>query len=132
MIHMTTNTASAPTIFSLADRAAAGRRAIENCPTAFDDLQGEGDRELVDHAAASDENVNAALDAIGEIHTDQAHLLGQYLAEQLVEDAIEAEYRKQLGTYRSEHRIALTSDDAAAAYEPEDPKHPDFLNRLGV
>lgn len=129
---MTTTTASAPAVITPAERAAAGRQAIADCPTAFDELQGEGDRELVDHAAASDENVIAALDAIGELHADQTHLLGQYLAEQLVEDAIEAEYRKQLGSYRAERRTTVSEADAALAYEPNDPKHPDYLNRLGV
>lgn len=129
---MTTTAASALTAISPAERAAAGRQAIADCPTAFDELQGEGDRELVDHAASNDDNVNAALDAIGEIHADQAHLLGQYLAEQLVEDAIEAEYRKQLGAYRAERRTTVPDQETALAYEPTDPKHPDFLDRLGV
>lgn len=129
---MTTTTASVPAVITPAERAAAGRQAIADCPTAFDELQGEGDRELVDHAAASDDNVIAALDAIGELHTDQTHLLGQYLAEQLVEDAIEAEYRKQLGSYRAARRTTVSEADAALAYEPNDPKHPDYLNRLGV
>jgi hypothetical protein len=129
---MTTTTAPAPAVTTPAERAAAGRHAIANCPTAFEELQGEGDRELVEHAAANDDNVNAALDAIGEIHADQAHLLGRYLAEQLVEDAIEAEYRKQLGSYRAARRTTVSDEDAALAYDPTDPKHPDYLSRLGV
>jgi hypothetical protein len=129
---MTTTAASAPTVISPAERAAAGRQAIADCPTAFDDLQGDGDRDLVDFAASNDENVIAALDAIGELHADQTHLLGQYLAEQLVEDAIEAEARKQLASYRAARRTTVSNEDAALAYEPTDPKHPDFLDRLGV
>jgi hypothetical protein len=129
---MTTTAASAPTVITPAERAAAGRQAIADCPTAFDDLRGDGDRDLVDHAASNDDNVNAALDAIGELHADQAHLLGQYLAEQLVEDAIEAEARKQLASYRAARRTVVSDEDAALAYEPNSPKHPDFLDRLGV
>jgi hypothetical protein len=131
MSAMTTTAATALVTISPAERAAAGRQAIADCPTAFDDLQGDGDRELVDFAASSDDNVNAALDAIGELHADQTHLLGQYLAEQLVEHAIEAEYRKQLGDYRSRPKVVADAD-AALAYESTDPKHPNFLDRLGV
>ena len=129
---MTITTAPEPATISPADRAAAARKSISDCPTAFDELKGEGDRELFEHAAASDDNVNAALDAIGELHSDQVHLLGQYLAEQLVEDAIEAEYQKQLGAYRAERRTVVSAEDAALAYELNDPKHPGFLDRLGV
>lgn len=129
---MTTTTAPAPTATSPAERAAAGRQAIADCPEAFEELRGEGDRELVDHAASNDENVNAALDTIGELSAEEAPYLGKFLAEQLVEDAIEAEYRKQLGSYRAARRTAVSEEDMALAYEPNDPKHPDFLNRLGV
>lgn len=51
---------------------------------------------------------------------------------QLVEDALEAECQKQLDSYRSECRTAFTDEDADLSYEPTDPKHPGFLNRLGA
>lgn len=129
---MTTTAASAPAVITPAERAAAGRQAIADCPTAFENLRGDGDQELVDFAASNDENVNAALDTIGELGEDEAHLLGQYLAEQLVEDAIEAEARKQLSAYRAAQRTSAPVADQRLGYEPNDPKHPDFLDRLGV
>jgi hypothetical protein len=129
---MTTTAASAPTALTPAERAAAGRQAIADCPEAFENLRGDGDQDLVDFASSNDENVNAALDTIGELGPDEAHLLGQYLAEQLVEDAVEAEARKQLGAYRAAQRTTVSDTDQALAYEPTDPKHPGFLDRLGV
>lgn len=93
------NTA-APTVTTSAERAAAGRQAIADCPEAFEDLRGEGDRELVEQAAANDENILKALATVGELTADQAPYLGKFLAEQLVEDAVEAEYQKQLDSYR--------------------------------
>jgi hypothetical protein len=131
MSAMTPMQASALIVISPAERAAAGRQAIADCPEAFEELHGEGDRELVEHAAASDDNVNAALDTIGELNADEAPYLGKFLAEQLVEDAIQAEYRKQLGAYRAAPRTA-SDEEAAVAYEPTDPKHPGYLDRLGV
>lgn len=132
MTAMTTTTAAAPTVTTPAERAAAGRQAIADCPEAFDELQGEGDRELVEHAASNDENVLQALDAIGELTADELPYLGKFLAEQLVEDAIEAETQKQLGAYRAARRTTVTAEDASLAYEPTDPKHPGFLDRVGV
>lgn len=129
---MTTTAASAPTALTPSERAAAGRQAIADCPEAFENLRGDGDQDLVDFASSNDENVNAALDTIGELGPDEAHLLGQYLAEQLVEDAVEAEARKQLGAYRAAQRTVVSDTDQALAYEPTDPKHPGFLDRLGV
>lgn len=132
MSAMTTTTAAAPTATTPAERAAAGRQAIADCPEAFEELQGEGDRELVEHAASSDENVLQALDAIGELTADELPYLGKYLAEQLVEDAIEAETQKQLGAYRAARRTMIVTEDNSLAYEPNDPKHPDFLDRVGA
>jgi len=129
---MTTTTAPAPTAISPAERAAAGRQAIADCPEAFEELQGDGDRDLVEFAAANDENVNAALETIGELSAEEAPYLGKFLAEQLVEDAIEAEARKQLASYRAARRTALSDEDTALAYEPNNPKHPDFLDRICV
>jgi hypothetical protein len=107
-----------------AERAEAGRRAIAECPTAFEELRGEGDEQLVEYAARDDLKVLAALDAIGELSAEELPRLGQFLAEQLVEDAVEAEATKQLGHYRAERRETADSRDA---YELNDPKHPDFL-----
>ncbi|SDQ18601.1 hypothetical protein SAMN04489738_0574 [Pseudarthrobacter chlorophenolicus] len=132
MSAMTTSTAAAPTVTTPAERAAAGRQAIADCPEAFEELQGEGDRELVEHAASKDENILQALEAIGELSTDEAPYLGKFLAEQLVEDAIEAETQKQLGAYRAARRNAAHAADQALAYEANDPKHPDFLDRIGA
>jgi hypothetical protein len=132
MSAMTTTTVSAPAEITPAERAAAGRQAITDCPEAFDELRGEGDRDLVEFAASNDDNVNAALDAIGELSAEEAPYMGKFLAEQLVEDAIEAEASKQLASYRAARRTVVSEEDAALAYEPNDPKHPDFLNRLGV
>lgn len=74
--HMTTavatTTSAAPTLTTSAERAAAGRQAIADCPEAFEELQGEGDRELVEQAAEDDENVLKALDTVGELTADQA------------------------------------------------------------
>jgi hypothetical protein len=131
MSAMTTTSVSAPAEITPAERAAAGRQAIADCPEAFDELRGEGDRDLVEFAASNDDNVNAALDTIGELTEEEAPYLGKYLAEQLVEDAIEAEARKQFASYRAARRTAVVQDQDLA-YEPNDPKHPDFLNRLGV
>jgi len=130
--HMTTTTAAAPTVTTSAERAAAARQAITECPEAFEELRGEGDRELVEQASANDENVLKALATVGKLTADQAPYLGKFLAEQLVEDAVEAEYQKQLDSYRSECRTAFTDEDADLAYEPTDPKHPGFLSRVGA
>jgi hypothetical protein len=126
---MTTSTESllALSVTTDAERAEAGRRAIAECPTAFEELRGEGDELLVEYASRDDLKVLAALDAIGELSAEELPQLGQLLAEQLVEDAIEAEAAKQLGRYRAERREIADSRDA---YELNDPKHPDFLERL--
>lgn len=118
---------SAPAITDAA-RAEAGRQAIASCPEAFSDLRGEGDEQLVEFAAKDDLKVLAALDAIGEVSDEEQPLLGKYLAEQLVEDAVEAEAAKQLGAYRAA-RASLTGTDTLA-YEPNDPKHPGYLDRV--
>lgn len=123
---MTISAAPAVTASTPADRAAAGRQAIADCPEAFDELRGEGDRELLDHAASIDTNVVAALDAIGAVPQYQSHLLGKFLAEQIVEDAIDAEATKQLGAYRAAKAVETVIDPEA--YEANDPKHPDFLD----
>lgn len=86
----------------------------------------------MDQAAANDENILKALATVGELTADQAPHLGKFLAEQLVEDAVEAEYRKQLDSYRSEGRTAFTDEHADLAYEPTDPKHPRILDRTGA
>lgn len=122
---MTISAAPAVTASTPADRAAAGRQAIADCPEAFNELSGEGDRELLDHAASTDANVVAALDAIGAVPQHQSHLLGKFLAEQIVEDAIGAEATKQLGAYRAAKATEIATDPEA--YEVNDPKHPDFL-----
>lgn len=80
-------------------------------------------------AAANDENVLKALDTLGELTADQASYLGKFLAEQLFEDA---EYQKQLESYRSARQTVFTDEDAVLAYEPTDPKHPGFLDRVGA
>lgn len=132
MSAMTTTTAAAPTATTPAERAAIGRQAIADCPEAFENLRGDGDRDLVEFAAADDQKVLAALDAIGELSEDEAPFLGQYLAEQLVEDAVEAEAGKHLRAYRSARLNAAPAADQALAYEANDPKHPDFLVRIGA
>lgn len=130
--HITTTSAAAPTVTTSAERAAAARQAIADCPAAFEELRGEGDRELVEQAAANDENVLKALATVGELTADQAPYLGKLLAEQLVEDAVEAECQKQLDSYRSERRTAFTDEDPDLACEPTDPKNSGFLNRVGA
>jgi hypothetical protein len=115
-----------------AERAAAGRQAIADCPEAFGELQGEGDRELVEDAASNDDNVLQALATVGELTADQTPYLGKFLAEQLFEDAAEAEYQQQLDSYRAERRTAFTDEAADLAYEATDPKHPGFLDRAGA
>jgi len=128
---MTTSAATVLTASTPATRAAAaGRQAIADCPAAFEELRGEGDRELFEHAASNATSVVAALDAIGAVPHYQSHLLGKFLAEQIVEDAIGAEATKQLGAYRAGKATEIVIDPAA--YESNDPKHPDFLDRLGV
>jgi hypothetical protein len=77
---MTTTIAAAPTATTPAERAAAGREAIADCPEAFEDLQGDGDRELVEHAASKDENVLRALETIGDFSSDELPYLGKFLA----------------------------------------------------
>ncbi|MGY4541384.1 hypothetical protein ACVWY0_001293 [Arthrobacter sp. UYNi723] len=129
---MTATTAAAPTVTTSAQRAAAGRQAIADCLEAFEDLRGEGDRELVEQAAANDENVLKALDTVGELTADQAPYLGKFLAEQLFEGAVEAEYQRQLDSYRSARPAAFIDEDADLAYEPTDPKHSGFLDRAGA
>ena len=118
---------SAPADFALtdADRAEAGRQAITSCPEAFDELRGEGDEQLVEFAAKDDAKILAALDAIGELPASDLPLLGKFLAEQLVEDAIEAEYTKQLGGYRAAKAAETVIDPLS--YEVTDRKHPGFL-----
>lgn len=96
----------------------------------MENLRGDGDDELLAYAASDDARVVEALDAIGELPAEDLPSLGRLLAEQLVEDAIEAEAAKQLGAYRAA-KAAVTVIDPAA-YEVTDPKHPDFLNRIGV
>ncbi|MET3172948.1 UNVERIFIED_ORG: hypothetical protein ABIB52_000776 [Arthrobacter sp. UYCu721] len=130
--HMITTSAAAPTVTTSAQRAAAGRQAIADCPEAFEDLRGEGDRERVEQAATNDEDVLKALATVGELTADQAPYLGKFLAEQLFADAADAEYQKQLDSYRSARRTAFTDEDADLAYEPTDPKHPGFPNRVGA
>lgn len=126
--HMTTETVAAPTATTDAERAEAGRQAIATCPEAFENLSGEGDQQLVEYAARDDAKVLAALDTIGELTAEQQPYLGQYLAEQLVEDAIEAESVKQLGAYRAARQAQTVIDPLA--YEENDPKHPDYLDRV--
>lgn len=125
---MTTTAAAAPTATTDADRAEAGRQAIATCPEAFEELSGEGDQQLVEYAAKDDAKVLAALDAIGELTAEQQPYLGKFLAEQLVEDAIEAESVKQLGAYRAARRTQISIDPLA--YEENDPKHPGYLDRV--
>ncbi|HEX9086742.1 MAG TPA: hypothetical protein VF867_04370 [Arthrobacter sp.] len=123
---MTTSAAPTLTASTPAARAAAGRQAIADCPEAFEELRGEGDRELLEHAASIDTNVIAALDTIGAVPQHQSHLLGKFLAEQIVEDAIDAEATKQLGAYRAAKATEIVTDPAA--YDYSDPKHPAFLD----
>ena len=129
----TTATAAAPTVTTSAERAAVGRQAIADCPEAFEELRGEGDQELVDQAASNDENILKALATVGDLTADQAPYLGKFLAEQLFDDAVEAEYQKQLDSYRAERQTVFTDEDADLAYEAAtDPKHPGFLDRVGA
>lgn len=120
-----TSAPEAPYALTDADRAEAGRQAIANCPEAFDELRGEGDEQLVEFAAKDDAKVLAALDTIGELSEAELPQLGKYLAEQLVEDAIEAEYTKQLGGYRAAKAAETVIDPLS--YEVTDRKHPNFL-----
>lgn len=126
MSDMTTTAAAAPT--TDADRAEAGRQAIATCPEAFEELSGDGDQQLVEHAAKDDAKVLAALASIGELTAEQQPYLGKFLAEQLVEDAIEAESVKQLGAYRAARQAQVTIDPLA--YDENDPKHPAYLDRV--
>lgn len=128
MRRMKTSATAAAPAQSDADRAEAGRQAIANCPEAFEDLRGEGDEQLVEFAARDDASVIYALDRIGELTEAELPLLGKYLAEQLVEDAVEAEAAKQLGAYRAARATQVTVDPLA--YELNDPKHPDYLERV--
>jgi hypothetical protein len=128
----TTATPAAPTVSSSAERAAAGRQAIADCPEAFEDLRGEVDQDLVELAASDDENVLKALDTAGDLPADEAPYLGKFLAEQLFEDAMDAEYQQQLASYRAERDTAFTDEDANLAYEATDPKHPGFMDCAGA
>lgn len=128
MSDMTTTAAAAPTATTDTACAEAGRQAIATCPEAFEELRGEGDQQLVEYAAKDDAKVIAALDAIGELTDEQLPYLGKFLAEQLVEDAIEAESVKQLGAYRAARQTRNSIDPLA--YEETDPKHPGYLDRV--
>lgn len=125
---MTTTAAAAPTATTDADRAEAGRQAIATCPEAFEELRGEGDQQLVEYAAKDDAKVLAALNTIGKLAPEQLPYLGKFLAEQLVEDAIEAESVKQLGAYRATRQARTATDPLS--YEETDPKHPGYLDRV--
>lgn len=126
-VHMRRMTATSAPALTDAARAEAGRQAIANCPYAFEELR-DGDEQLVECAARDDLKVLAALDTIGDLTEDELPHLGKYLAEQLVEDAIEAEAAKQLGAYRAARAMQITIDPLA--YEVNDPKHPDYLDRI--
>lgn len=104
------------------ERAIAGRRAIEADAHAFDDLTGEGDSDLVEYELRDDAKVLHAIEDLGQLEASHVEHFGQYLAEQLVENAIQAESDHWLGRYRAERQEAPA--DQADAYEPEDPKHP--------
>jgi hypothetical protein len=125
--HMTTartTAPAAPTVFSSAELADAGRQAIVACPESFEDLRGEGDQELVELAASDDENILKALATVGDLPADEAPYLGKFLAEQLFEDAMDAEYQQQLASYCAERHTVFTDEDADLAYEATDPSTP--------
>lgn len=107
-----------------AECAAAGRTAIDTDGHAFDDLTGEGDSDLVAHEAADDAKVLRAIADLGDLEAGDAEHFGQYLAEQLVENAVQAEADHWLGRYRAERHHDAPAADQADAYEPEDPKNP--------
>lgn len=115
-----------------AEKLTAARTALESCETAFEELQGDGDEDLVRHELSNDDAVLRAVADISDLTDEEAADFGRYLAEKLVENAVEAEAAKQLRSYRAARHLTVVPDDQRLAYEPNDPKHPDFLDRIGA
>lgn len=93
-------------------------------------MTGDGDRDLVEHA--DDASILRALDEIGDLSPEEGPLLGKFLAERLLEDAVEEEARNWVGLYRAQRQSESEPVDQDLAYEVTDPKHPGYLERLGV
>lgn len=104
------------------ERFAAAREAIATSPYTWEDLGGEGVKELIESAIEDEAILNKALAEVGELEGDAQALLGKFTAEVVNEIIVGAEAAFWLSSYRNGRRQSAA--DQELAYDRNDPKHP--------
>lgn len=107
------------------ERFAAAREAIATSPHTWEELGGEGVKELIESAVEDEAILNKALAEVGELVGEQREFLGKYVAEAINEIIVEAEASFWLASYRDGQRQTPVAEQELA-YEPNDPKHPGY------
>lgn len=108
------------------ERFAAAREAVATSPHTWEELGGEGEKDLIEAALEDDAILNKALADVGELEGEQRSYLGKYVAEAINEIIVEAEASRWLSKYRSGGLRAVPAAEQELAYEPNDPKHPGY------
>lgn len=105
------------------ERFAAAREAVATSPHTWEELGGEGVRELIESAIEDEAVLNKALAEVGELEGEQRAYLGKYVAESVNEIIVEAEASYWLSAIRGRGQAPVA--DQELAYERNDPKHPE-------
>lgn len=103
------------------ERFAAAREAVATSPYTWEELGGEGVKELIESAIEDEAVLNKALAEVGELEGEQQAYLGKYVAEAVNEIIVEAEASYWLSAIRGRREAPV---DQELAYERNDPKHP--------
>ncbi|MCU6479013.1 hypothetical protein [Arthrobacter sp. A2-55] len=110
-------------------RVQAARDAVSKSEDAFDEAEmDEADIRLL---LADDQLVLQAATDLQGVEPESHQFFGAFLVGQLAENFHAAEALAWSEIYHRE-RVAYATSDAWDAYEIDDPKHPDYLERLGL
>lgn len=107
------------------ERFAAAREAVATSPHTWEELGGEGVKELIESAIEDEAVLNKALAQVGELDGEQREFLGKFVAEAVNEIIVEAEASFWLASYRGGQRQTQVAEQELA-YDPNDPKHPGY------
>lgn len=112
-----------------ADRANAARDAVNSCPVAFEDLTGGGMQETVEERLTDDVKVIKSVNGLGGLAQEERAYFGKFVADRLYEDSVTEEMDKYFAGWQ-QNRATAAAPDPELAYELNDPKHPQYLNRI--
>ncbi|WP_026550933.1 hypothetical protein [Arthrobacter sp. Br18] len=90
----------------------------------------DGDLDLIEVRSTDTTALHKAMEALGSREPEQQEDFGAHLAVEILANELSAEQAHWAGRYAAERHLAAEPVEQGAAYERNDPKHPEYPGTL--